>query len=337
MGGFLKRNWFVCGIVGAVALGFAVPAVGRALDAGRGLSTAAVVAIFVLSGLSLPVEALGKGLRRLRTHAMLQVYVFAVPPLLFLLTGGWLADVLDGRLLVGIYALAVFPTTISSCIVLTQLAGGNAATAIFNAVLANLLGVFLSPVLLTVLLRGGQAALPAERVAGIFLALAGKVLLPFAAGQLLRIRLRAFADRRRKRLASAGGGLILLVVFLAFCRAAGGGALAGLRPAELAGPLAYLAGANVVLTAGAYGAARLLRLDRGDAIAAVFVGPQKTLAMGVPLLTTVFGSRPELLGVAMVPILFYHPWQLMTAGVARNLLARRFGTDDAGSEEGGER
>ena len=102
---------------------------------------------------------------------------------------------MNGHLLWGVYALAVFPTTISSCIVLTQLVRGNAAAAIFNAVLANMLGVFVSPLLLTLLLSTEGAAMPMAEVGRIFLALGAKVLAPFVAGQLIRTQARAFADR----------------------------------------------------------------------------------------------------------------------------------------------
>ncbi len=315
----LKKNWFLCGIACAVVLALLVPAVGVVLNRGGALSTAAVVAIFVLSGLALPSEEMRRGLRNVRVHAFCQLFIFGAVPAYFALTSGWLLGETGAPLLWGIYALAVFPTTISSCIVLTQMARGSVATTIFNAVLANLLGVLVSPLLLTLLLRRAGHALPAEDVARIFLGLVAKVLVPFLAGQVLRLRLRAFAAAHRGRLSAAAGVLVLVVVFLAFCRAAGSDALRGAAP-RLVWPMAYLAGSNVVLMAAAYAAARGLRFAPGDVTAAVFVAPQKTLAMGVPLLSTYFAAQPEVLGIAMIPLLFYHPWQLLTAGVAKGFL-----------------
>jgi len=316
---FLKGNWFLFGIGLAVALGMTVPGLGRALNAGRVASTAAVGVIFVLSGLSLPSDQLRAGLRNVRVHVLLQAFIFLAVPAYFCLTAGWLRGVMSGHLILGVYALAVFPTTISSCIVFTQMARGNVAATIFNAVLANLLGVFVSPLLLTLLLRQAGWGLPMDEVARIFLDLALKVLLPFAAGQLLRLRLRSFADRNRRRFSTASACLILLIVFLAFCKAAGSDALRA-GAGELAGPLAYLAGSNVLLMALAYGAGRLVGLGRADLASVIFTAPQKTLAMGIPLLTTYFASQPEVIGAAMIPALFYHPWQLLTAGVARSFV-----------------
>ncbi len=325
---FLKRNWFVCGIFCVVALALGVPRLGVALNAAGVLPAAAVVAIFVLSGLSLPSGSLRKGIRNVRVHLFLQLFIFVVTPAYFFATSGWLADAIGGRLLWGVYALAVFPTTISSCIVLTQMARGNAATAIFNAVLANVLGVFVSPVLLTLLLSRAGQALPAEEVLRIFLNLALKVLLPFAGGQLLRLRLCDFADRHKKRFSVVGGGLVLLIVFLAFSRTAGSDVLRD-NAARLPVPFAYLAGSNVLLMVLAFGGARLCGFSRRDVTAVLFTAPQKTLAMGIPLLSTYFASQPEVLGIAILPSLFYHPWQLFTAGLARRFVAVPEGDGEA--------
>jgi len=320
IGGFVKRNWFLCGMVCVVAGAIAAPGLGSAINPRRALSTAAVVAIFVLSGLSLPSEEVRRGLRSVRVHLFVQGFVFVVIPAWFYVTGGLFADVMEGKLLIGFYALAVLPTTISSCIVFTQMARGNVAATIFNAVVANLLGVFISPLLLTLLLHRAGRTMPVDQMLGIFASLLWKVLAPFVAGQLLRLPLRDFAGRHKKRFTAAGSCLVLLIIYLAFSRAAGSDLLS--RNAwRLAGPFAYLAASNVVLMGLAYGGARAIRLGPADVVTAVFTAPQKTLAMGIPLLTIYFASQPDVLAFAMLPVLFYHPWQLLTAGVARGLLA----------------
>jgi sodium/bile acid cotransporter 7 len=321
---FLKRNWFVCGILAVTGLALAAPpGLGSAIGAGKALATAAVVAVFVLAGLSLPSEAIRHGLANFRVHLLVQTFIFLVAPAWFYLTAGWLAGEMNGRLLTGVYALAVLPTTISSCVVLTQMARGNVTAALFNAVLSNLLGVFISPLLLTLMLRQAGGAMPPAQVLRVLLDLLLTVLAPFLAGQVLRLPLRRFADARRGSLSAASGGLILLIVFLAFCRSSGSGQLRAVAW-RLPLPLAYLAASNVLLMALAYGAGRLMRLGRADLAAVLFAAPQKTLALGAPLLSTYFAAQGEVLGIAMLPILFYHPWQLLTAGVARRLVSPPF-------------
>jgi sodium/bile acid cotransporter 7 len=319
MSKFLRKNWFLFALAGTVALGLGVPALGESVNRGGVANTLAVMAMFVLLGLSLPSEQMRRGLRNVRVHAYLQGFVFGVVPVYVWLTAGAFAEAMEGRLILGLYALAVLPTTISSCSVFTQMARGNVATSIFNAVLANMAGVVVSPLLLTLLLSQVGRMLPAEEVLRILGNLALKVLVPFVVGQLLRLRVRAFADRHSKRFSTACAGLVLVIVFLAFCRAAGSDLLRQ-SAADLLWPFAYLAGSNVLLMVLAYAGARGLGFDRSDVAASVFVAPQKTLGMGVPLLTTYFAGEPGVLAVVMLPVLFYHPWQLVTAAVARGLV-----------------
>ena len=316
---FIGRNWFLCGLIGAIALALAAPDLGRSLNRGKILSTLAVVIIFVLSGLSLPSEAMRQGLRNVRAHVFLQAFIFIVAPLYFWSTGWLFQDQMEGRLIVGIYALAVLPTTISSCIVFTQMARGDGATTIFNAVLANALGVLVSPVLLTLLLRQAGQMMPMDEVMAIFAKLLLKVLVPFVIGQVLRLRLREFAGRHKKRMSKISSSLILLIVFLSFARAASDQTLRQ-GAGDLWGPMAYLAVSNLLLMALAFYGARLVGLSRANVVSAVFVAPQKTLAMGAPLLSTYFASRPDLLAYAMLPIPFYHPLQLLTAGMVRGFV-----------------
>ena len=53
-------------------------------------------------------------------------------------------------------------------------------------------------------------------------------------------------------------------------------------------------------------------------VTVLYAAPQKTLAMGAPLLTTYFAGDPETLGLALIPLLFYHPWQLLVAGMLKS-------------------
>ncbi len=306
------------GLALVVVAGLLWPDVGEKLGTGGVVATAAVVGIFVLLGLSLETRVVRRNLRQWRAHAFIEGFIFIVVPASFFATAWLFSDVMEGRLTVGLLALAVLPTTVSSCVVLTQSARGSVPTALTNAVVSNLAGVAVSPLLLSLLLRRGGLSLPPEEIGRILLSVGWKVLLPFLAGQVARRWLADRADRRRRAVSTVSSLLVLLMIFLAFSKAAGD---PGLRRGldELLGPFAYLAGLNLVLMVAAWAGAKLAGLDPGDRVAAVFCGPQKTLAMGVPLLTTVFADRPALLGAALLPLMFYHPWQLMTASLARSV------------------
>jgi sodium/bile acid cotransporter 7 len=147
------------------------------------------------------------------------------------------------------------------------------------------------------------------------------MLLPLVIGQLGRIPLHAWASRRAGPLGAISNLLILLIIYLAAASAAStpglGAILSRMAPVYL-----YLAVSAPLIVALAYGGARLVGLRREDAITAVFTGSQKTMAMGIPLITAYLAGQPEALGIAVLPIVFSHPWQLLVCGIARGMFLR---------------
>jgi sodium/bile acid cotransporter 7 len=322
--GLLKKYWFLLGILVAGTLGTLLPQAASLLNPRSLATNGIVVVLFVITGLSLPTDTIWKGIRDARLHLYLQLFIFVVTPAYFLGTLALLRGVLPETFNLGILALACLPTTVSSCIVFTQSAGGNAVGAMFSATLANSLGVLISPLLLSFVLKGAHRALPPSEVARILLNLGLTILIPFAVGQLIRLLFaRGFASRRRAELGVVSNCLILVIIFFAFGKSARGGLFRD-SALDLLLPLSYLALSHLLLMLASYAGARLLRLSAENRIAALFVAPQKTVAMGLPLLSAYFASSPDILAAAILPLLFYHAFQLLVAGVVRGspLMAR---------------
>lgn len=329
---WLRRNWFLIGIVGVLALGSLLPHAITGLNPNGITTTTIVVLLFFITGLKLPTDRIGAGLAAPRLHVYLQLFIFVITPLYFLSAALFFSDLLDGRLLIGIYALAVLPTTVSSCIVFTQSAGGNAVAAVFNAALANTLGILVSPVLLSLLMRGGGATLPPGHLLSTLQNLAVQMLIPIVVGQVARIRLKGWVDRAKTHLSTISNTLILLIVLFAMARTAGNQEFTTYLP-QLPWPFLYLAVSHIVLVGLTIGLNRLLRLSPADQITALFVAPQKTLALGAPLLSVYFAGG-DVLGVALLPLVFYHPWQLLVAGVLKSSpLMRRLAAAADGSHD----
>src|SRR5690606_1393395 len=112
------------------------------------------------------------------------------------------------------------------------------------------------------------------------------------------------------------------IVFITFSSTAANPDFSAALP-RLGVPMAYMAFSHVVLVGLAYLGARLLRFELPDQITAVFTAPQKTMAMGVPLLTVYFASDPAIMGFALMPLLMYHPWQLLIGGLLRSHFRQR--------------
>ena len=319
MGAFIKKNWFIIGIFVSLILGFIVPNVGITLNTGSVFSTTLIVLLFLISGLKLPSESIRAGMSDIRVHLFIQFCIFILNPAFFWLTSMPFRNVLDGQLVIGIYALACLPTTISSCIIFTQMAEGNVVATMFNAALANVAGVIISPLILSFMLRSTGKPLPISELLGILQSLALKMLLPIIAGQLFRKLIRSWVDRVKKPLSTLSNLFILCILFFAFSKTAKNPSFIENLESMII-PFIYLAVSYLILLAISYAGGRAMKLSRENLISVLFAAPQKTLAMGVPLLSTFFANDPEILGIALLPLIFYHPWQLFIAGFIPKLM-----------------
>jgi sodium/bile acid cotransporter 7 len=146
------------------------------------------------------------------------------------------------------------------------------------------------------------------------------LVLPLAVGQLLRPLLGAWAQRFKSRLSLIDKSTILLLVYTSFCDSFQQGVWSGRGVGQL-GLLTVVCGALfAVVMFLTTAASRGLSFSREDQIAAIFCGSKKTLASGVPMAHLIFGAHPGI-GLILLPIMIYHPMQLIVCGV----LAQRWG------------
>jgi sodium/bile acid cotransporter 7 len=319
---FLGRNWFVLALPWVIGLAWLIPEAGATGGWLRSEVTTrwGVMLIFVMQGLALPMSALRQGAARWRLHGLVKGVTFGVFPLL-----GWWMDAcfgawMPGDLRTGFLFLCALPSTISSSVVLTGMAGGNTAGAIFNAALSNLAGVVVTPLWVAWWMRAGRGEVAAP--AAVFGEIAWLMLLPMGVGQLMRRGWAGWADRHKRVLGHVSGGLILFLVFAAFCNSVRARFWVGLETPMLlgaAGAVGLILG-GVML--GVAMASRWLGLGRGDRIAALFCAPQKTVASGIPLAKALFGTHPGL-GLIVLPLLLYHPLQLIVCGFLADRWSRR--------------
>lgn len=279
-----------------------------------------VALIFFLHGLTLSFQALAAGTRKWRLHLLVQASTFLLFPLLGLAVLFVAGNRLDGELRTGLFFLCALPSTVSSSVALTATARGNVAAAVFNATLSSLIGVLLTPLWLSLVLGAAGRALP---LGSVVLDLCCWLLLPLGLGQLARPLLGAWATAHKARINVVDRLTILLLVYTSFCDSVVGGVWhSGAVPLAVSG-LASL-GLLVVALALTWLAGKLLGFDRADRIAALFCGSKKTLASGVPMARLIFGGAPSL-AVILLPIMIYHPLQLVVGGWLAGRLARRGG------------
>jgi sodium/bile acid cotransporter 7 len=307
--GHFRRQAFPWGLVLVMALGWAFPGLGRAVTLDGTLKIVAIAAIFFFSGAALPVGAFRAGAAAWRLHLLVQGVGFLAAPLACAAALRF-GPALPEGLALGFALLAAVPTTITSCVVFTRLAGGDTAAALLNAVGGNLLGIGLSPLLLYAL-RATEAGPPEPMETFVTLLLL--VLLPLLLGRgVAGIAPRAGAALATR--ANPVGRIGILLIVLAAVSAAVPLSLERGAGAVLL-PLATLPPAHVLLVSAVAGAGRLMNLPRPQRIAALFCAPQKTLALGLPLAHAATRGRPEIEAMALLPLILYHFWQLIWAAV----------------------
>lgn len=328
---FCDKNYFLVGVIAAVVLAGVFPSFGSKggpLRPELTVAWGATCSIFLLAGLNLPTSELARAAANVRLHALIQTCNLALVPILTILvcTGltatGWLAPALrDGML-----AMSVLPTTVNMCVALSRSSAGDEALAIFNAVLGNLLGVFLTPYLLLKVV-GASGALS---VLDTLQKLATKVLLPLIVGQVLRpplLKQGVLSGGSKKLLSRTSETCLLVIVYSTFCDTFLRGF--GLPAATLGGLLALVGATHALSLATIWQVGGMARLAAAQRITLVLCASQKTLALGLPLLKIIFANRPDL-GLVCTPLLIQHPLQLIVG----SLLSPKF-KEYAAQEEGG--
>jgi solute carrier family 10 (sodium/bile acid cotransporter), member 7 len=225
---------------------------------------------------------------------------------------------LPSGLVVGILFLCALPSTVQSSIAFTAIARGNVAAAVCSASLSNLLGVFLAPMLVSLLLHSSAAG-------GSGPGSVGKIVLqlfvPFVAGHLARPWIGRRVERSSRLLAYTDRGTVLLIVYVAFSASMVEGLWRLLPLSSLALLCGLLGGMLAIVLAATTLLSRRLGFSTADEIAIVFCGSKKSLASGVPIARILFAGNPAL-GMIVLPVLVYHQLQLLVCAVLAQRYAR---------------
>lgn len=321
---WFRSNGFILGLALAVLLAFLFPGPGSrhgTLHADI-LNNFGIALILFLQGLSLAFEKIKSGAGNWRLHLVIQAFTFLIFPLVglafnFIVPLLWPSE--PDAIRQGFLYLCVLPSTVSTSVVLTAVAGGNTPGALFNAAFSNILGVMATPLLVHFLMRStGETGSFGPLLVKIMLL----TLLPFAAGMFLRRWVKDWVDANKPWLTRISNLVILVIVYTAFCDSVQeriwqtyGFGLTGMAAF-------YVVLLFAVMSALIFSCNRLFGLNHEDSIAAYFCSVKKTLAMGVPLALMIFGERADL-SLILLPIMLYHPLQLVVNGILAHYWAKQ--------------
>jgi len=310
---WLKKNWFMFGLVAAVFLAWMFPEPGArgGLLQSENTTRLGVVLIFFFQGLTLSMAAIRDGLMQWRLHIFVQAFIFVLIPLAALAMIITTHPLLSQDMRTGFFFLAVLPTTIATSVAYTFMTNGNVAGAVFNSSLANVAGILITPLWVSAWLQAGGVPIPLGQ---LLLDISLLLLVPFVAGQILRPFVYRVADALKKTFSTTSSLIIVFIVYAAFCNSwkdgiwEEEGTAAALTAG--AGSIVFLALVLGLVVLGI----RLFRFNHKNAMAALFCAPQKTMAAGVPMANLIFEGHSGL-GVILLPLMFYHLLQLLVGGM----------------------
>ena len=320
----LALDRFTILLIAMVVLASILPISGQAALIFGKITTIAIAILFFLHGAKLSREAVIEGILHWKLHGLVFAFTFLVFPLLGLMAKPVLEPLLGQQLYWGFLFMCFLPSTVQSSIAFTSVAKGNVAAAVCSASFSNLIGMFITPILVSIFIFGQSKHNydPTSSIIEITLLL----LVPFVLGQVLRPYVFPLMQKMPKIVKVFDQGSILMVVYGAFS----GAVVAGLWHQVSLSILIYLTLAcsillTVIMLLALY-VPKWLGFSKADQISIFFCGSKKTLASGVPMAQILFIGQP--LGMIVLPIMIFHQIQLMVCGVIANYWSKQKHPDE---------
>nr|WP_320153129.1 bile acid:sodium symporter family protein [uncultured Tolumonas sp.] len=304
-------------LISTVTLASFLPCQGTTAVIFNQVADIAIALLFFLHGAKLSRGAVLAGITHWRLHLLVMSLTFLLFPIIGLLLQPLLTPLVGPVIYQGILYLCCLPATVQSAIAFTSMAKGNVPAAVCSASASSLLGIFVTPILVSLVLAKGTGNSDLHGISKILL----QLLLPFVTGHLLQPWIGGFVTKHKKVLGIVDRGSILLVVYTAFSAAVIEHLWSTVPMSSLLGLLVVC----IVILAAALLSSRLISRRLGfsvqDEITIVFCGSKKSLVSGVPMAKVLFAGAH--LGPILLPIMLFHQIQLMVCAVLAQRYAKR--------------
>ncbi|XP_021500983.1 sodium/bile acid cotransporter 7 isoform X1 [Meriones unguiculatus] len=311
----VRKEWFMVGIVVAIGAAKLEPSFGvhgGPLKPEITVSYVAVATIFFNSGLSLKTEELTSALVHLKLHLFIQIFTLAFfPTTIWLFLQLLSVTSINEWLLKGLQTVGCMPPPVSSAVILTKAVGGNEAAAIFNSAFGSFLGIVVTPVLLLLFL-GSSSSVP---FTSIFSQLFMTVVVPLIIGQIVRRHIKDWLERRKPPFGVVSSSVLLMIIYTTFCDTFSN-PLIDLDVFSLVVILFIIVSVQLsfMLLTFIFSTRNNSGFTAADTVAIIFCSTHKSLTLGIPMLKIVFAGH-EHLSLISVPLLIYHPAQILLGSV----------------------
>jgi len=271
----------------------------------------AVCLIFLLSGLKLKTTELVKVISAIGQNSYVQFNIFVTFPfisylILLIFKGSVSEPLLHGSIILG-----CLPSTISMSFVLCAEAGASEVISVINAALCNFMGVLITPALILLFL-GDSANVD---FLNVFIKLSVRVFVPIFVGQAIRYSFECtqpLVKKNKRWIKHLSSFALVYTVYGSFCQMFYDGVDAEASDFFIVIGICMLL--HLIFASSGFFTSGLFGWNRMDRTAILFCTTQKTAAMGIPLINTMF-EEDDNLGLYQVPLLIYHPLQLLVASL----------------------
>ncbi|GAA5899134.1 hypothetical protein JCM8208_003012 [Rhodotorula glutinis] len=349
--GLLIDQWFLIGIGVFIVLAWRFPNVARQgglMHAEWSIRLLVVAIIFLISGLSIPPRNMYLRALDWRLHLVCNITTFLLfPTIVFAIVSAVQAadpDNLrfDKYALVGLVVMSCMPTTVSSNVTMTGLAGGDVAGTTIEVLLGNTLGTVVSPALLEMFLSSSTWAVGRPVASGgggigevyrqVIEQLGYSVFIPLFVGECIQW---AFPKQtkwvlRTFYLAKLATFCLLLVIWSTFSGAFYAGSFERISGEAIAMIVTVNLGLYLLFSVVIFAVCRLVPVPQGKAsrgsdgkratgpllspdttISALFCGGAKGAALGAPIVSILYGGlAPEAKGIVSLPLVLYQGSQV---------------------------
>lgn len=325
---FADNNFLPLALIGGVVSGLANPTLGCLADKYY-LSKFSTFAIFITSGLTLRNGEIGDAIEAWPVGVLGICSILLFTPFLSKII--LQIQLQPQEFVTGLAIFCCMPTTLSSGVALTQLAGGNSALALAMTVVSNLLGILIVPFSISRFIAAGiGVSVPTKE---LFRSLVITLLIPLILGKIFRESFKGLADyvdRNRKLFSKMNAIFLSLAPFIQVSRSRS--MLLMVKPSVFfvavgMGVLLHLIllSFNVLAIQGfstVSGTNQLASAKKKNATAYVLVASQKTLPVMVAVVEQLGGAFGES-GLLVLPCVAAHLNQIIMDSFLVNFWLRK--------------
>ena len=319
-------DFFITGIILMIILAWLMPEIG---ENGSPLELDQFIyygisLLFFFYGLQLSPARLLNDLKDWKLHLLIQAITYVLFPVIVLLFFPFFSHSSYRVLWLAVFFLAVLPSTVSSSVVMVSIAGGNIPTAIFNASISGIIGLFITPLWMSRFMNNQNSSFS---FFSVMIDLTFQILIPLIIGLIFHRYWGNWANRHKKQLALFDKGVIFCIVYHSFSHSFSAGIFQSIAPPQLIILLISVIGLFFIVFESTKWLSRRLKFNRETQITIQFCGSKKSLIHGSVMASVLFAGSPYG-SLFLVPVMIYHAFQLFYISiVARHYRETAANTD----------